>query len=81
MVWGYNMAVITPETLPPVLDYIRERRNALLKACDWTQATDSPLSDEKKAEWAAYRQELRDLPSAYTNSNSFVDIVFPEMPE
>ena len=51
MVWGYNMSVITPETLPPILDYIREKRNALLKASDWTQAADSPLSDEKKAEW------------------------------
>jgi hypothetical protein len=26
---------------------------------------DSPLSDTKKAEWATYRQELRDLPAKW----------------
>ena len=28
---------------------------------DWTQANDSPLTDEKKAEWRVYRQALRDI--------------------
>jgi hypothetical protein len=28
---------------------------------------DSPLTDEKKAEWAAYRTLLRDLPAAQTD--------------
>ena len=46
-----------------VADYIRGMRNEALAECDWTQAADSPLSDEKKAEWATYRQALRDLPS------------------
>ena len=41
----------------------RGRRNEKLSACDWTQGQDSPLSDAKRAEWATYRQELRDLPS------------------
>ena len=81
MVWGYNMSVITPETLPPILDYIREKRNALLKACDWTQAADSPLSDEKKAEWATYRQALRDLTKSYTKEDSVNNIVWPTKPE
>lgn len=39
-----------------------QKRNALLDHSDWTQMPDSPLSDEKKAEWAEYRQALRDLP-------------------
>ena len=43
--------------------FIRNLRNNMLQGCDWTQAADSPLSDEKKAEWATYRQELRDYPS------------------
>ena len=42
---------------------IRATRNARLAATDWTQGADSPLSDSKKAEWATYRQELRDYPS------------------
>ena len=38
-----------------------DKRNNKLKDSDWTQLPDSPLSDSKKAEWATYRQALRDL--------------------
>ena len=38
----------------------REKRDRKLAASDWTQMPDSPLSDSKKAEWATYRQALRD---------------------
>ena len=43
---------------------LREQRNQKLVDSDWTQAPDhpSPLTDAKKAEWASYRQSLRDLP-------------------
>lgn len=41
---------------------LRSQRNARLAACDWTQLADAHLSQEKKDAWAAYRQELRDLP-------------------
>ena len=44
-------------------DMIRAHRNAVLSGCDWTQIADSPLTDEKKAEWATYRQALRDYPA------------------
>jgi hypothetical protein len=47
--------------------YFRQYRNILLSECDWTQAADSPLTDAKKAEWATYRQQLRDLPSNTTD--------------
>lgn len=39
----------------------RKNRDELLAASDWTQMPDSPLSDEKKSEWATYRQALRDI--------------------
>lgn len=42
---------------------LRRRRQVDLSSSDWTQAADSPLSDAKKAEWATYRQQLRDLPA------------------
>jgi hypothetical protein len=43
--------------------YLREQRNKKLAACDWTvTVSDRPLSEDKKAEWIAYRQALRDLP-------------------
>mgnify|MGYP001027450155 FL=1 len=56
------------------LDYVRSHRTYLLKESDWTQAADSPLTDAKKAEWATYRQALRDLPTADP-------IVWPTEPE
>lgn len=48
----------------------RQYRNILLSECDWTQAADSPLTDAKKAEWATYRQQLRDLPSSTTDPDN-----------
>ena len=41
---------------------LRAERDALLVSSDWTQASDSPLTDEAKAEWVTYRESLRDLP-------------------
>ena len=51
-------------------------RNKLLSESDWTQLPDSPLSTEKKAEWATYRQALRDMPT----QEGFPGINFPEIP-
>jgi hypothetical protein len=47
------------------MSHLRERRNQKLVASDWTQAPDypSPLANDKKTEWATYRQVLRDLPA------------------
>lgn len=42
-------------------DFNRITRNELLAASDYTQLPDSPFSTAKKAEWATYRQSLRDL--------------------
>lgn len=36
-------------------------RNNILKASDWTQLQDSPLSEPVKLAWAVYRQELREI--------------------
>jgi hypothetical protein len=37
---------------------LREQRNALLSASDWTQVADAPVD---QAAWATYRQALRDI--------------------
>ena len=44
--------------------FVRAERDKKLTETDWTQMADSPLSSEKKTEWASYRTSLRDLPSA-----------------
>lgn len=48
---------------------LRVKRDGLLKECDWTQISDSPLNSDKKTEWATYRQVLRDLPENTDPSN------------
>ena len=60
---------------------IRRQRNKLLAATDWNQMPDSPLADEKKAEYAVYRQALRDLPSVYENETDIDNVVYPTRPE
>jgi len=77
----YKMGIWSPETLPAPLVILREQRDHLLLVSDWTQAADSPLSDAKKAEWATYRQALRDLPSKYAELNDYHDVVWPTRPE
>lgn len=56
---------------------IRNKRDSLIAETDWTQYQDSPLSVEKKAEFAAYRQALRDLPQSTDNPD---EIVWPVKP-
>ena len=57
----------------------RELRNSLLSETDWTQITDSPLNDSKKAEWVTYRQALRDL-TKHTNWPNLEESDWPQPP-
>lgn len=66
---------------PSVANLIRDRRRMLLQLSDWTQTADSPLSEAKRAEWAAYRQALRDLPDEQGSVNSIDDVVWPSPPQ
>ena len=43
---------------------VRILRDKLIAETDWTQLTDSQLSDSVKATWVTYRQALRDLPTS-----------------
>lgn len=62
----------------PLMEDLRNLRNMKLSLCDWTQLQDAPLSDEKKQEWAAYRQALRDLPAL--PDLDFENIPWPQKP-
>lgn len=57
---------------------MRNARNALLAGSDWTQLAGSPLSDQKKTDWQAYRQSLRDLPDSIEDINN---VIWPVKPE
>ena len=56
---------------------LRYTRNALLLACDWTQIADCTIP--KKADWATYRQTLRDFPSTVSDARS--TITWPHNPD
>jgi len=56
---------------------LRATRNALLLACDWTQIADCTIP--KKADWATYRQTLRDFPSTVSDARLTID--WPHNPD
>ena len=53
---------------------IRDERNKKLAESDWTQLADSPVN---KADWAAYRQALRDVPEQTSFPST---VVWPKVP-
>ena len=59
---------------------LRIKRDFILTWCDWTQLSDSPLTDSDKIAWQAYRQELRDLPETYSDATLIDQVVFPNPP-
>lgn len=70
---------IDPETLTDedFLKGMRMVRAWLFEQSDWTQTVDAPLTPEKKAEWQAYRQVLRDFPETWTPAPV---VIFPDPP-
>ena len=61
---GTPVTQIVDDTPAPDLETpVRQERNALLAASDWTQVADAPVD---QAAWATYRQELRDITSQDT---------------
>ena len=59
------------------LSGVRQQRDSILKRTDWTQIADAALGAHTAEEWAAYRQELRDLPSKHSKVS---EVVFPDDP-
>ena len=58
-------------------DTVKLCRNTLLANSDWTQAPDNALTAQKKQQWIAYRQALRDI----TNQPDPAAIVWPKSPD
>ena len=53
---------------------VRQERDRLLDASDWTQVADAPVDAQA---WADYRQTLRDIPQDFATPD---DVVWPEQP-
>ena len=57
-------------------DDIRLKRDNILKDTDWTMTTGATVD---QAQWAAYRQVIRDLPQTYKDKTPD-DVVWPTQP-
>lgn len=56
-----DAAAIEQQEIDRAWIMLRRKRDVVLAQCDWTQVPDAPVDREA---WAAYRQELRDLPAS-----------------
>ena len=59
---------------------LRIQRNRLLTESDWTQGSDSPLTDSKKTEWSTYRTNLRNLTNGLTTVEQVNGVTWPTKP-
>jgi len=57
-------------------DDIRAKRDGILSSTDWTMTTGATVD---QAQWAAYRQTIRDLPQTYKDKTPD-DVVWPTQP-
>ena len=57
-------------------DDIRSKRDGILKSTDWTMTTGATVD---QAQWAAYRQVIRDIPQTYKDKTPD-DVVWPTQP-
>ena len=55
---------------------IRNERNRILQTTDWTMTTGATVD---LAQWAAYRQVIRDIPQTYKDKTPD-DVVWPTQP-
>ena len=57
-------------------DDIRAKRDGILQSTDWTMTTGATVD---QAQWAAYRQVIRDIPQTYKDKTPD-DVVWPTQP-
>jgi len=55
---------------------IRAKRNGILQSTDWTMTSGATVD---QAQWAAYRQVIRDIPQTYKDKTPD-DVVWPTQP-
>lgn len=70
----------TEEVVKKTLLEIRRGRTRLLFDSDWTQVPDAPLTDEQRAAWREYRQQLRDITDEYPDATDINTVQWPTPP-
>ncbi|MCE6979665.1 hypothetical protein EI534_20250 [Pseudomonas frederiksbergensis] len=75
-----NQSTELPLAVPtPEIEWaaIRTRRDQLLRATDFTQLPDYPITDAQRVQVTAYRKALRDIPEQAEHP---FELVWPELP-
>tara|TARA_Y100000782_G_scaffold3033_1_gene3487 strand:- start:152 stop:460 length:309 start_codon:yes stop_codon:yes gene_type:complete len=70
--------VIQKALLDEAWHLVRNKRDSLLRECDYAIMPDYPLTDAEKAAVTAYRQALRDIPETFASPDS---VEWPAKPE
>lgn len=76
MTFFYSSVLVGAVSSELLVYAMKRQRNQLLRASDWTQQPDSPLTVEDKQSWASYRQQLRDI--VYDDPMS---VTWPDQPQ
>lgn len=74
--WVENLEKYNQNTL----SLMRQQRTELLFDSDWTQVPDAPLTDEQRAAWREYRQQLRDITDEYPDATDINTVQWPTPP-
>tara|TARA_B100001989_G_scaffold246535_1_gene217557 strand:+ start:139 stop:522 length:384 start_codon:yes stop_codon:yes gene_type:complete len=72
--WAKTNTAEAPDAL--TWDDIRAKRDGILQSTDWTMTTGASVD---QAQWAAYRQVIRDIPQTYKDKTPD-DVVWPTQP-
>jgi endonuclease/exonuclease/phosphatase family metal-dependent hydrolase len=59
---------------------LRQKRNTLLSASDWTQLPDTTLTNTQKQSWMQYRTELRNITDGLKTVEDVNGVSFPVKP-
>ena len=74
--WAKTNTAEAADTETLTWDSIRATRDQILRDTDWTMTTGATVD---QAQWAAYRQVIRDIPQTYKDKTP-ADVVWPTQP-
>lgn len=75
--WSNYTWVLDTVSLMAELRSLRDRK---LGESDWRVMPDSPLTDQQKANWVIYRQQLRNLPANHGSITDLSQVTWPTEP-
>ncbi|SIO94666.1 tail fiber assembly protein [Vibrio spartinae] len=74
---GFGEEIYSASLLKMKWEEVRGMRDKLIAETDWTQMSDTPLTEAQKTAFTTYRQTLRDIPQTYDDPGS---VIWPDKP-